>query len=419
MSDINFLENQKHGDDQKSKDKSEQKEKPVWSDPEKKAKGQKSSAFSFLPFLNKEEPVDKNSAPIIDKNKIKQGREEILNLIKRHESSKPPLKEKSKNFLKTIAEKLKSQPGYKEVLIDYQRVYNQEKEHKNQADKLFSNKPAAESKPTAQKPKNNWFTGLIEPLKIKIIALSARKSEATKIIKLSKAEEIKPQAVKPPEPVRPIIKLEKRPDEAKEVKIKETEPAQKGEIKQRVLETNLIQGELITFFDWRAKIIFLISAILTPIFVIGAIYYGLVFYQKSSQAKNLLLAQRFAEIEKNITEEESGLKEIYDFQSKLKIVSKIFEQHLYWTNFFKFLEDNTIKNVYFRDFKGDTSGVYVMDALAADYGNISEQVNVFRNNKKITAVEADGGQMAEGDIENKSLVSFILNFSVLKNIFTE
>jgi len=441
MPGINFLNNQKY-DGRKPKD--DKKDKVVWSDPGKEIKEtKKSSAFSFLSFLNKKDPVNKNPASLVDKNRIKQSREEILNLIKHHEDSKPLPREKGKSFLKTLSEKFKKQPGHKEVLIDYQRVFNQEKEQKNQVGKIFNIKPAAETKPAAaklltpvqptaktnqatiekpapplyKKPESSWFDEIIESFKRKIIALSVHKNEPAKIVKLPKAEEVKP-AAKPP-PIQTVVQKEEKSAVNKEIKINQPEPIHENEARQRVIETNLIQGELVTFFDWHSKIIILARVILMLIFVVGTIYYGLVFYQKSSQAKNLAQAQKFAELKQSIAIEESGLKEIYDFEAQLKVVSKVFEQHLYWTNFFNFLEENTIKDVYFVNFEGDTSGRYAINAVGANYNSISEQVNVFKNNKKITAVEVQGGEMVSGDSTNVPLVKFILNFSILKSIFTE
>lgn len=369
MSDINFLDNKKPGDDQepKDKDKDDKKKELTWSSPKKQAGGFKSLPFSFLPFMNKPAAANKNLVSVAaDKNKIKRSRQEILNLMKHYENSRPPAQEKGKNFLASLIGKFKKRLALKEVLVDYQRVFNQEKDYKNQAGKIFSVKPAS-----------------VQPI--------ARPEEKSPEIK-----EIK-----------------------KEIKIVQSEILPKKEVKQRVLETNLIQGELVTFFDWRAKVIVLVGAILMPIFVIGAVYYGLLFYQKSAQAKNLAQEKKFSELEENIRQEESDLSQITAFQTKLKIVSQIFEQHLYWTNFFKFLEDNTIKDVYFIDFDGDTSGNYVLEALAANYGSIAEQVKVFKSNKKITSVSVNGGELAQENKSDKSSVKFTLNFSVLKSIFTE
>ena len=88
MSDINFLDNKPGDDGAKPKDKGDKKSKLVWSDPKKEAKSSKSSAFAFLPFINKPAPIGKIPAAPIDKNKLKRSRQEILNLIKHHENSR-------------------------------------------------------------------------------------------------------------------------------------------------------------------------------------------------------------------------------------------------------------------------------------------------------------------------------------------
>ena len=192
-----------------------------------------------------------------------------------------------------------------------------------------------------------------------------------------------------------------------------------GESVPAVLETNLIKGEIITFFEWQKKIFTLINAILIPIFLVGAIYLGLMFYQKESQAKNLELVNKFNELTAQITKEETGIKEIIDFQNRLKLVSLIFGQHIYWTNFFRFLEDNTIKEVYFGGFNGDTSGQYTLNAMAENYNNITEQINVLKSNNQIKSVTAAGGELAPSSGDKKTKVKFDLGFSILKSIFTE
>jgi hypothetical protein len=411
MSDINFLNNQKRSNDQKPKDN---KEELAWSSPEKEIKNSKSSPFSFFSSLKKQNNKSSIAAP--DKNKIKQSREEILGLIKHHENSKPPVKENKKSFFSTLGEKFKKKPAPKEILIDYQKVFKQEKEHKNQIGQ-FNLKPVENKAASSSvKSENNLLNKFNNLLKDKKISAIDQKKEQPKIVGPIKVEEVKPAEIKRAEPV---AKKEENKPEIKEIKTEKLEEVKQDETKYRVIETNLIKGELVTFFDWRSKIFVTLSAILLPLFVVVIFYYGLTFYQKSQQAKNLAQLQKFSELEQDIKKEESNLKEIIDFQAKLKIVSQIFSQHIYWTNFFKFLEDNTIKDVYFVNFEGDTSGNYAMDAVTTNYSSIAEQVNVFKKNAKISAVLAEGGEMIAGNEKNKSLVKFILNFSIAKNIFIE
>jgi len=438
MSEIDFLGHKKNSENEKT-DAGETKPDVAWSEPEKQARAAAGAPFSFLPFKNKPKPAAADVSPKVDNNKIKQSRQEILRLIKYHENSKPPVG-KSKNFLSALGDKIKKQPSHKEVLVDYQRVFNREKEKKNQTGRVFSNAPAALRRPPrlVASPESSWFDdfkGLFKRLlRLRSVRLSSPKSGqgkkiapsfgAVKIISKEPPEK-KPEVKPVPKVEAPIIApQQEEKKEAMEVKQEETKLPEKElnyqqEERGQVLETNLINEEIVTFFDWQEKIIPLASAILASIVAAAAIYYGIAFYQKSNQSKNLEQAQKFQELEKTIALEEPGVKEINVFGGKLKIVSQIFAQHLYWTNFFKFLEDNIIKNVYFTDFSGDTSGNYSLNALASSYGDIDQQVMVLKNNKDVTKVEVSGGEMVGGDEINKTLVKFILKFSISKKIFTE
>lgn len=212
---------------------------------------------------------------------------------------------------------------------------------------------------------------------------------------------------------------EKSKIEIKKELLKPVEPAKIEEKPLKVIETNLIKGEIITFIDWHKKIVVLINVVLIPIFLIAVIYIGLMSYQKQSQAKIQEQTKKFNELTEKIKQAEVGLKDITEFQTRLGIVSKVFAKHIYWTNFFRFLEDNTIKDVYYSGFGGDTGGKYSLDAVASTFSNISEQVDILRNNHKITDVQTSGGQFIPGDGANKTKVKFTLDLSILKDIFTE
>ena len=368
----------------------------AWSKPEADVKDTPSTPFSLLPFLKKK-PAGKGKA-LFDKKKIQQSRQEILRLIKGHESSKqssqPPTVgwtapatllsragQAGRGFLARLKEKLIKRPSHKEVLIDYQKVFAEEKNKRNLA--------ALTARP-----------------EIKAASLAP---EPTKQAKQEIRQEVK-QEIK--QEIKPAVKISQPAKVAPAAEI-ESEPA------PLVLETNLIKGEIVSYFDWQKKIFTLVGAFLIPVFLVGVVYLGLMFYQRESQAKNLALVKKFNELTDEVKREETGAAQILSFQDELKVTSEVFGQHIYWTNFFKFLEDNTIKDVYFTGFAGDTGGGYSLNALANNYGNIAEQVNILKNNKKVTAVEAAGGELVSGDIDNATKVKFVLSFSILKSIFTE
>lgn len=489
MSDIDFLANKKPTDDQEPKNQNK-KEKIIWSEPDRDKPLVKEMPFSVLSFFGKKKETNQPVTapkPIVDNNKIKASRREILELIKRDESSAPKEKQSSgKGLLTRLIEKFKKQLNHKEVLIDYQQALNQEKIKRNQlANKLSAAKfsaparsatapakpairpplirkpikeeilpkfggqtwvdlnkqspdvrQAVEKKPAAAKGfKDSLWSRFLKMIKAKKAAinrpkLKPAKTNLTEILQNIKPEAAKPEPMKPARFVRPADSPEAIPlvkpirEEKIEVKtkVKLPEPAapeQIQEVAPRVLETNLIKGEIITFFDWHKQAVILVNAILIPVFLIGIIYFGLMYYQKQNQVKLQEQTKRFNELTAEVKQAETGLAEISGFQTRLKTVSQVFAKHIYWTNFFNFLENNTIKDVYYVGFSGDTGGSYLVEAIASSFSNIADQVNVLKNNDKITAVKTVGGEFVPSEAGKKSKAKFNLNFSILKSIFTE
>jgi hypothetical protein len=384
MSDINFLDNKKRFDGQESEGKGDKREeKMIWSRPENDkpiAKG-----ITWLSFLKKKEKDERAGAerkPTIDKNKVKESRREILELIKKHDENLG-LKEKGPTFknwptrlAESLAARFKKQPGQKKDLIDYQQVFNQEKNQRIKQG-LSNHQPVAEKKTGApqsiRKPQNGFFDKLFKLIKEKAPVLSLPPAKLAEVKFAKKNEEIGAEDARATE--RPV-KGERGKAEIKEKSVEPTRsPFAAGDI-PKVLDTNLIKGEIITFFNWRKRIVTLIIATLVPIFLIGLTYSGLWHYQKQGRVRIQAQTKKLNELREKIRQEEAGLKEVAEFQTKLKVVSKIFAQHVYWTNFFRFLENNTIRNVYYNGFAGDTSGDYSLGATALRFGDITEQVNL-------------------------------------------
>ncbi|MEI6597141.1 MAG: hypothetical protein WCL13_02925 [bacterium] len=420
MSEIDFLKNKKE-DDPKLKNKDDKKEKLAWSNPKKEVKNFKISPFFFLPFLNKKAPVDKNSASSIEKNKLKESREEILKSIKHHESSalkEGQNKSPSKNFFTAIGEKLTKSENHKQISADYQQIFNQDNIKRNppaeQADQLAQNlkvQPEKENPKTIKFSKigeAGWLAKLLKSIRQKITALKAPKAKLAET--KTPEKEIGPIVQNKPEVITEVKQEAKRAEE---------DPAIKRQAKESILETNLIRGEIVTYFDWRQNIITSIFIILIPIFLVGAIYTGVAFYKDSKQTNDREQIEKINQLTEKIKQEEAGLVEISNFQARFKTISQIFSEHVYWTNFFKFLEDNTIKDVYYTGFSGDTSGNYSLEALATSYGNISEQAKFLKDNSQVLDVKISGGEMALGGGSSRPIIKFIFKFSILKSLFTE
>jgi len=417
MSEIDFLANKKNDSDQEAKPREEKNQETVWSEP-KADRPSAGKIFSGLPFLKKKEAP---AAPVLAEEKIKESRRKILELIKNHDAARPEVKKKN-NVLAAWGEKLKKPKSHHEILIDYQRLFNDEKDKRRQPPRNFQSIGATEpikkvpALSAAAKPKNDFFNNLFKLLKGKIAAFNLPKTAPKKIISRPVVEKAKPIIKTPAEPAPKTVS---KKETEKKVMPEVEELNQNQQAVPPVLETNLIKGEIVTFFDWHKQMVVLAMAILLPSFFIAAAYFGINAYEKQMLNKSEDRVANLNELNQKIKTEEAGLEEATDFQNRLSLAAKVFSRHIYWTNFFKFLEDNTVKKVYYSGFDGDTGGNYAFDALTKDYQSIVDELKLLKGNDKIVSAEAQGGETSEGSGLDESGVKFTLKFSVKKSLFIE
>jgi len=433
MGEINFLTNKDDGS-RKKRDKKGTEEEIKWSEPitDKTTEDEKRS-FGRLSFFKRKSKSAADKKELskdgrIDKVKLKHSRKEVLKLIKEHESGqtngKKPVKIKTKKgfnllswwnkprvffqsikftpkessiskkfrsqltgYLKKLRDKFKKSKDHKEILVDYQRVFKDEKK-----------------KRVLGKDKKHLFASTSPKLqRDELTEEQSRASETEKQIG---------ETVKKEETPKEIDKKERQEEQEKFESIEWENPD--------ILETNLIKGEIISFFDWRKNLVILLSVVISVCLTVGAIYGGLIFWQKSKEKDIEIFNKKFTKLNSQIQSAEKDVEEVLTFQKKLKLVSALLDKHIYWTNFFKLLEDNTIADVYYLDFSGGIKGNYNIAAMAESFNAIYQQIKTMQKSDNIIEVKVKGGDLSKPDRENPSGgVNFNLELSIDPKIFTQ
>lgn len=190
-----------------------------------------------------------------------------------------------------------------------------------------------------------------------------------------------------------------------------------GFVNPEVLEVNLIKDEMEVNFEWNKRML----SLFLPLFVAGLfvaeIYYGLDWWQKEEEQKALILKNEYEKISEDVNNIRSQAEEMLIFKDKLIVSKKMIDNHIYWTNFFNWLEKNTLNSVFYgSSFSGDISGKYSLGATTKNYRDISWQVNQFRGDKYVTAVSVNAGSIEgeEGvnEQEKESIDEQVVSFSV-------
>ncbi|MFH1745317.1 MAG: hypothetical protein ABH881_04090 [bacterium] len=185
---------------------------------------------------------------------------------------------------------------------------------------------------------------------------------------------------------------------------------------ERVLKTNLIQDEASNFIEWNKYLKTLIKYSSFSLVFSVIIFVALFFWQQKVQKYGEGVNDNIARLDQVITSEENKVVEIRRFSNKVDLVNTLIRRHIKWTNFFKFLEENTIANVsYANSFSGDINGSYSFQSKASDYGAMAAQIKLLREQEEVLAVNSDSVRALKKEAGGG--VAFSLEVKLKNNIF--
>ena len=126
----------------------------------------------------------------------------------------------------------------------------------------------------------------------------------------------------------------------------------------KILEVNLIKEEAQLDFNWRRNGKALVFVLGVTIFIILEIYFGLSWWQQDEEARLEGIKAEITNISKQISETRIEAKDALAYQEKTKLVGGLLDNHIYWTNFFSWMEKNTLSTVSYSGFTGANDGEY-------------------------------------------------------------
>lgn len=209
--------------------------------------------------------------------------------------------------------------------------------------------------------------------------------------------------------------------------LKRKKSSKKEEVKKnilqnpKILEVNLIRDEVRISFDWSKNI----SILTIVLFVVGVfiieIYSGLNLWEKQELVKIQALNADTAKVNREISNIKDKADEALAFKDKSAELGKLLDKHVYWSNFFNWLEKNTLSTVKYDGFTGDTGGSYTLNAKALSYAEVSWQVKAFLadpivKNVEVLNVNSSLSKDNRGQTSETG-VTFSLNFTLDPEVF--
>jgi len=187
-----------------------------------------------------------------------------------------------------------------------------------------------------------------------------------------------------------------------------------------LIGTNLIHGQEFVFFDWRKAITVNLLTVLLSAVIIIVVWGALEIFNKKQTDNIHPLQTNLAVKEQKINDLTAEVAKFSALRDKVIMVRDILKNHIYWTNFFNFLEENTLADVYYESFKGDLSGTYDLTGTAKDFSTLTAQMKLWQNEKKYTnqttVSDMKNTYMTIGE-ESTQIVQFNINLNINKEVF--
>lgn len=196
------------------------------------------------------------------------------------------------------------------------------------------------------------------------------------------------------------------------------EAAPKNLQNPRILEVNLVKEDGIVAFDWNQHIFILAVVLAIAGALVAEIYFGLDWWSKQEALRTQEVEAKIAKVNSETNKLKTQFSAGLTYKEKSAAFSDLLANHIYWTNFFSWLEKNTLSSVKYNGFTGDLSGKYTLEATAKTYADVSWQVKALLNDpltQKVEVLQATAGQGK--DKTKASEVKFSLLLVVKPEIF--
>ncbi len=288
---------------------------------------------------------------------------------------------------------------------------------------------------TAMLRQRRFYERLLRRPSVDVEAKPVAASVEAPVVKKEIAPEPKKEIT--PEPKKPTLSLMNRIQKAFHFKFSkgslaaklaeerklEVAEQTKNEVEARLwqpynsVKANLVKDQGVLFFNWRQRILSLSLSLVLCSLAIGLVYVGLLIWQKERLNDSQSTLANFEAINIEVSKNEKEIEDIIAFNRKLDVASFILNNHVHWSNYFNFLENNTLKDVYYQNFSGDLTGNYSIGAVAKNLDAVPLQLEVMKASSMTRSVQYTDANTVKAGPDLPETVNFNLELSIDPKIF--
>ncbi len=200
-------------------------------------------------------------------------------------------------------------------------------------------------------------------------------------------------------------------------KLNKKEEIKKHELQNpKILEVNLIKEEAEISFDWNKNLLVLALVLFLAGLLVTEVYFGLNWWETQEAAQLQVLSDKVVKLDSEAAALKKSASAALSYKEKSAVFTDLLNNHIYWNNFFSWLEKNTLSSVRYEGFSGSTDGTYSLAATADSYADISWQVKAFLNDPLVQQVQVANAASAKSKTKSDR-VSFSILLKINPSIF--
>ena len=125
------------------------------------------------------------------------------------------------------------------------------------------------------------------------------------------------------------------------------------------------------------------------------VYLGLVAYQGLFIARTHATLSELTALDNEILQYRQLQTDINATNGTLTVIQSLLNDHIYWSQWFAYLESATLPTVYYVGFSGSANGTMNLQAVAPDFATVTQQIAVFKSLPEVTSVSVSNAQRGE------------------------
>lgn len=151
-----------------------------------------------------------------------------------------------------------------------------------------------------------------------------------------------------------------------------------------LINTNLLKGQELVFFNWHKTVFVHASAVVVTLcFVALSAWYVSMLERDAIAHTNPFTAQLDAR-QTSLAQLQTQAAALQPIREKAQLIQDMLDTHVYWTNFFTYLEAHTLPGVYYLGLSGDLSGIYELVARTRDFKTFVAQTQTWQEEETYT-----------------------------------